>query len=92
MLCAVANDSRLLAAAKMANEGNSMFVDVFVLLCRARGLDLGKRQVRIRRCQLARNSRARTLASPLVSDFLILPSSERLLHPNHISLITRHAS
>lgn len=35
MLCAVANDSKLLAAARMARDGNIMFADVVVLLLRA---------------------------------------------------------
>jgi len=55
MLWAVANDSKLLAAARMARDGNIMIADVVVLLVRARGLNLEMRQVHTRRCQLARN-------------------------------------
>lgn len=45
MLCAVANDSKLLAAARTANDGNSIFAGVGVLLCLVRGLDFGERQL-----------------------------------------------
>lgn len=66
MLCAVAKDSRLLAAARMAKDGNSMFAVVVVLLCRARGWTWGIAKY-TRRCQLARNVRARNTSVALVS-------------------------
>src|SRR4051794_13097499 len=63
MLCAVANDSKLLAVARMAKDGNNMFADVVMLLFRAQGLNFEKRQVHTRRCQLARNPTQDALAA-----------------------------